>query len=294
MRNISIIGTGRLGLALAYALDRAGISPSGLFYHRHFPEIDAEFEPLASRIHPLKEFHDADGLVIIAVSDPAIRTVAELISSKLSGRSIVLHTSGARTSNELESCRQAGAAVASFHPLISISVPKAGSEQLSNANFCIEGDAEAVAAARQIAARLGAREFTIETKDKPLYHAAAVMTSGGVVALFANSIKMLESCGIETDDAIAVLYPLAASTVANLDATKPEKALTGTFARTDIETMRLHLEAITSSELTPETLELYLLLGRISLELALKNGADAAIVEKMLAEISIAKSGVRC
>jgi predicted short-subunit dehydrogenase-like oxidoreductase (DUF2520 family) len=84
-----------------------------------------------------------------------------------------------------------------------------------------------------------------------------------------------------------VLLPLLRSTLENLSAQAPSRALTGTFARADVETVRRHLAALEGQRL-PDALAVYALLGRHSLRLAAERGAEAESlgeIERALAEI---------
>jgi predicted short-subunit dehydrogenase-like oxidoreductase (DUF2520 family) len=65
------------------------------------------------------------------------------------------------------------------------------------------------------------------------------------------------------------LQPLLVSTVQNLETKDPAQALTGTFSRGDVETVKRHLAALQKSGLT-DALELYRLLGKRSLKMAKK------------------------
>ena len=73
----------------------------------------------------------------------------------------------------------------------------------------------------------------------------------------------------ETKEAQRILPPLLLTAVQNLADKDPARALTGTFSRGDIETVKRHLEALKSNELT-DALELYRLLGKRSLKLIKK------------------------
>ena len=75
--------------------------------------------------------------------------------------------------------------------------------------------------------------------------------------------------------------PLLESTVNNLKTSNPQQALTGTFARGDVATVRRHLDALSGTELA-EALEVYKLLGLHSLQLAEKNGLDAKLLNGKL------------
>ncbi len=181
--------------------------------------------------------------------------------------SIVLHTSGALSSDVLGPLTRIGFHVGSLHPLVSVSDPQTGHESLRGAFYCIEGDAAATRTARAIVRDLKGRSFTISSYDKPLYHAAAVMASGQVLALYDLATEMLVQCGLKRGNALRVLLPLLQSTVNNLSRSDPARALTGTFARGDIATVRRHLQALSGDGLL-EALEVYKLLGARSLKLA--------------------------
>jgi predicted short-subunit dehydrogenase-like oxidoreductase (DUF2520 family) len=146
-------------------------------------------------------------------------------------------------------------------------------EIFRGAFYCVEGDAAAARVARRLVRALGGRSFTVATDRKALYHAAAVMTSGHAVALFDTAARLLALCGLTDERAREVLLPLLASTLENLSALPPSRALTGTFARADADTVRKHLAALLASD-APAALAAYVLLGRHSLRLAEAAGAD--------------------
>jgi len=91
---------------------------------------------------------------------------------------------------------------------------------------------------------------------------------------------MLAACGLSKRKAQKVLVPLLESTVNNLKASNSEKALTGTFARGDVATVRRHLKALSGEELA-EALDVYKLLGLRSVQLAEKNGLDPQLLDQI-------------
>jgi predicted short-subunit dehydrogenase-like oxidoreductase (DUF2520 family) len=119
-----------------------------------------------------------------------------------------------------------------MHPLISVSDSVQGAESLHSAFFCIEGDVAARRVARSLVGALGAKSFSINTEDKALYHAAAVMASGHVTALFDIATEMLTGCGLTKHAARRVLLPLLRSTLENLYATTRAPSLEHTHAPT--------------------------------------------------------------
>jgi predicted short-subunit dehydrogenase-like oxidoreductase (DUF2520 family) len=69
--------------------------------------------------------------------------------------------------------------------------------------------------------------------------------------------------------------PLVESTLKNLETQDPARALTGTFKRGDVSTVRKHLAALESANL-PQALAAYVLLGQRSLLLARRRKANHA------------------
>jgi predicted short-subunit dehydrogenase-like oxidoreductase (DUF2520 family) len=212
----------------------------------------------------LRTLIDAD-LFLITVPDDQIASVARELSEINADRKLTaLHTSGALSSEVLAPLREKGWHTGSIHPLMSVSAVHDAS--LEGAYWSIEGDRSALRLGKQIVRDLGGKSFSIRAEDKPLYHAAAVMVSGNVVALFDVALEMLGECGLDRKTARAVLLPLIASTVRSLQTKTPEESLTGTFSRGDVETVKRHLASLKNKELA-EALDLYRLLGQRSLKL---------------------------
>lgn len=276
---VSIIGTGRLGTTLAVALAAQGYSIQSLVARRVQSArkaarlLDAEVQVLAAK--QLRTLIDAD-LFLITVPDDQIAGVARELSEINADRNVTaLHTSGALSSEVLEPLREKGWHTGSIHPLMSVS---AAGGSLQGAFWSVEGDSSALRLGKQIVSDLGGKSFSIRTEDKPLYHAAAVMVSGNVVALFDVALEMLGECGLDRKTARAVLLPLIASTVRSLETKSPEESLTGTFSRGDVETVKRHLDVMENKEVK----ELYKILGKRSLKIAGHNKDVARQIEKVL------------
>ena len=148
---------------------------------------------------------------------------------------------------------------------------------------------EAVETAEKIVADLGGVSFAVETKYKTLYHAAAVTACGHLVALIDVALEMLAKCGIGETSGREILLPLIRSTIDNLETQNTAQALTGTFARADLETFKNHAAAI-ENNLSPEILDIYLQLGMRSLPLAAKQGANIESLEKLRSAVLMAKN----
>jgi predicted short-subunit dehydrogenase-like oxidoreductase (DUF2520 family) len=265
---VSIIGTGRLGTTLAVALFHRGYSIRSLVARtaqsarKAASLLDAEVQALAAK--QLRTLICAD-LFLITVPDDQIAGVARELGEINADRKVTaLHTSGALSSDVLAPLRDKGWHTGSIHPLISVSGTQDGDASLRGAFWSVEGDRSALRLGKEIVRELGGKSFSIRSEDKPLYHAAAVMVSGNVVALFDVALEMLGECGLDRQTARAILLPLIASTVRSLETKTPEASLTGTFSRGDVETVKRHLGVLKNKEVQ----ELYRILGRRSLEIA--------------------------
>lgn len=289
---ISIIGVGRLGGALALALAKD-------FEIEHLVvRKRANAEKIARIINAkLLIFEEvekiASDVLVIATRDSEIEKVAGNLAGKLKVRPIIFHTSGSLSSRVLQNLKKIGCPTGSFHPLVSLSDPFLGKERFKGAYFCIEGSTEAVRIAEKIVEKLEGRSFSIETKYKSLYHASAVTACGHLVALIDTAIEMLARCGLESSEAKKILLPLVESTLENLTKQTPAEALTGTFARAEVEIFKKHLKTIRDN-VSEEALETYLQLGERSLHLAEEQNVSRENLEKLRREILLAKKKLRC
>lgn len=289
-----------MGTTLGRALSDHGYNVEAVAAHhrasarRAAKLIGLNTKPLAaSELNSLPESE----LILITTPDDVIGAVAEQLSRRSNPKvksskarvpvRVVLHASGALSSEVLAPLRRAGFAVGSVHPLVSISDRASGIDAFRNAFFCLEGDGGAVSMARSIVRTLGGQSFSLSPDNKPLYHAAAVIASGHVVALLDIATEMLVECGLSQQRARAVLVPLLQSTVANLLAQTPARALTGTFARGEADTARRHLGAISARNLH-DALAAYAILGKRSLQLAAQSGMDRKALSEIRKEIGYA------
>ncbi len=282
---ISIVGAGRLGQAFAVALQQCGYPISALVA-RHQQKAEKAARnltnpTLALSANRLAEL-PATELVLISTPDDVIEELAVTLADlNRSGKGrVVLHTSGALSSQVLAPLAKKGFQTGSLHPLVSVSEPLTGARALHRAFFCVEGSLRAKGLAKAIVLDLGGRSFTIATEKKTLYHTAALTASPQLTALFDIAVELLSSCGLTKKQAQRVFMPLLESTVNNLKTSTPQAALTGTFARGDVETVRRHIKALSGNDLA-EVLQIYKLLGKHSLELAKKNGLDPARVKQI-------------
>lgn len=287
-KSVSIIGAGRLGGALAIALEKRGYKIVNLVSRSaESAKILSEKLSSAPEICSIENLFESNPseVVFITTPDPEIEKTAENLSrlkERAAEQTVFLHTSGALSSEILVSLRKINAKVGSMHPLVSVSDAFIGAEKFRGAFFCLEGDAEVVEVSKKIVADLEGNSFSIPTAQKSLYHAAAVICAGHMVALFDLAAETLSDCGLEKAEARKILLPLVRSTIENLQKQTPASALTGTFARADLATMQRHLESLQNKSALP----IYVELGKRSLRLAAQQGAEPETIEKMRQELA--------
>ena len=204
-RGVVVIGLGNWGSSLAAALDSRGLLAE---------RVHARGRNSQMRRHLLK----MDARVLwLCVPDAAIASAAEWIVSQrkdLHGQTVV-HSSGALDRSVLAVAERAGARTASAHPMMSF--PTRRVVALKGTRFGVEA-ADAVTRRELFALvrRMGGKPFAIDGRGKAMYHAAAMFGSPLMVATLAAGVRAMCEAGIGEREALALLGPMAAATVANV------------------------------------------------------------------------------
>lgn len=290
--SFAIIGCGRVGTSLARHLAKAGYRPAGFFSRTRQSALNAAKaagnEP-AVFDDPWAAAANAE-VVFLTTPDHAIAATCQLISQNKGVRekSVVLHCSGALSSNVLTAASEGGAVIGSMHPLQSFAAVTE-SNPFAGIKVAIEGEAAAVDCAWQLAADLGADPISIRTEGKTLYHAAAVVASNYLVTLMRLSFQLLQASGVAESEAYSVLKPLISGTLTNIEQVGMPDALTGPIARGDVETVSAHLAAI--RQLSPEAADLYGRLGRATIDIATAKGTLSKSDADQLVELFGKQSG---
>jgi predicted short-subunit dehydrogenase-like oxidoreductase (DUF2520 family) len=262
---IAIVGPGRLGRALALGLKRAQftiseiVSGSSAASKRKAGDLARKVKAHASTSDRARL--DAD-LVWFCVPDREIASSSRQLASLVDWRKkIAFHSSGALASHELKSLRQAGAAVASVHPLMTFVTGSMPS--LIGVPFAMEGDAAAVRSARQIVRALGGEAFTIRKQYKAAYHAWGAFASPLLVAMLVTAEQLARKAGLSAVGARKKMLPIVRQTIANYGALGAAGAFSGPIVRGDAEIVRKHLQV---ARKVPEATHIYLALARAALQ----------------------------
>jgi len=291
--NISIIGCGKVGAAIAQLAAGAGRNVSALASRNPDRARD-----LAVRIgNPaaacdIPRAAGAGRLVLLTVSDDAIEPLCgELARADAFGAgSIVAHCSGALGSEILAAARDScGCLIASMHPLTTFPTAAAAVEKFAGTYCFCEGDAGATDALMELAGDIGGKPMLISSEAKVLYHAAAVMACNYLTALLDAAVTLCAQAGIDRRTALEALGPLAGATLENVTKLGPPAALTGPIARGDARTVARHLEALARCD--SDLRDFYRIAGKWALQLAAvrddhnqgdQNRANDDIIAKLL------------
>lgn len=193
---------------------------------------------------------------VLAVGDDQIGAACAALAEAvpLAG-SVVFHCSGALASDQLRAAREAGALVASVHPIRSFADPLAVVAQFAG-TFCgVEGDAGALALLTPALRVIGAQPVPIEASAKTVYHAAAVFASNYLVTVLDAALRAYQAAGIPEPVARQLAQPLASESMANVFWLGAAAALTGPIARGDSATVERQQRAVDGWD--PATGELY-------------------------------------
>ncbi|PYT94652.1 MAG: DUF2520 domain-containing protein, partial [Acidobacteria bacterium] len=263
-KTLAIIGAGRVGRALGRRLREAGWR-IGVVVTRSEPTARRAVRFIgAGRPHGAMTRHLLlSRVLLVATPDDAIpgvaRELARMGAEELRGK-IVLHTSGALDSRVLALVKECGAAVGSMHPLQTFS--GVGVPALEGRVFAVEGDTVGVRAAKQIARALGGSPVRIAGDRKTLYHAAAALASGHVLALVEAATQLLISLGMKHTEAERAVLPLTRQVLDNSERLGPRAAWTGPLARGDYKIVEAHLRALRDSHV--EAAQAYEALNRLA------------------------------
>ena len=264
---ISFIGCGRVGTSLAKYFKDRDLNVIGM--NDRTPQNgqeSAEFVGVPFFVDRAELITGAD-VIFLTVSDGAISTVWNEIKSEcnmaqLCGKTFV-HCSGALSSAIFSSGddNHTHIAAASLHPAQAFCDKYESYRSLPQTVFTAEYDIPQNMPNRitELLAFLGNRYVIIDGEQKAKYHAANVMASNCMVALFSLAQQALAECGISEEVSRSLLGSLAVGNAENILHNGVVKALTGPIDRGDAATVGKHL-----SVLNGETLDIY---KQLSLEL---------------------------
>ena len=222
---VGIIGAGAVGTALGAALHRAGwpvvaVASRDEGRRNQFRSLVPGVRAFAEAAPVLDEAE----LILLAVPDDAIPELASEL--RLYGGQALVHTSGVLGAEALEPARAAGTQVGAFHPLVAFADTERAIAALHGATVAVEGDDELATLLATMADALGATAVRLAPGSKAAYHAAAVLSAGGFVALLDAIAELGRAAGLDEAGALAVYGGLIEQTLGNARALGIRASLT--------------------------------------------------------------------
>jgi predicted short-subunit dehydrogenase-like oxidoreductase (DUF2520 family) len=282
--NISVVGAGRVGTAMAVLLSRAGHRIVAVAGRGPTRDRAARFLPDVSFLEPVDAARAGD-LVVLGVPDDEIPPTAARIADAGGFRPghWVAHLSGASGLEVLKSARTAGARPLALHPLQTFPDVAGALDRIPGCAMAVTAeDAEGYTVGERIAGDLTARAFRLDDAKRPLYHAAAVFASNYLIVASGTAEELFRDAGVP--DPRGAMLPLQRATLDNVERLGPEAALTGPAVRGDASTIERNLVALRDA--APHAVAAYVELCELALELAAGGGRLTAdrrtVVEEVL------------
>ncbi len=269
--DITIVGPGRAGMALALAASRAGhriISVVG----RDRERTAAAADLVSASARLVGDEPDGGDLLVIAVRDAAITPAAASLGDT-SGFTAAVHLSGFTPVAALAPLEAMIGRLGSFHPLQTLPNAAVGAGRLAGAHIAVTADEPLRGTLHELAVSLGSVPFDLADDAKALYHAAAAAAANFPLASLTMASDLFAAAGVPFDAA----RPLVEAVVANAFDLGPRAALTGPVARGDEATVAGQLGAVEAD--APEWRAGFVAFVRELARISGRSGEFAALVD---------------
>lgn len=224
-----IIGLGNVGFSLSLYLKEKNFF--FLWWTRNenkrekYKDIIGECEK-----EPFKVFENSD-FIFICIKDDEIENFVKNINIK--GKKMAVHLSGSLSLSVLNSLKEKGFYIGSFHPIQTFSSPS--SSYFKNIYASFVGDEEIY----EVLKRLfngDIKIIKVTEEEKFLIHLASTISSNFFVFLLRKSEEILKDKNLSVE----ILFPLTRTTFENIKKEGVYKALTGPAKRKDYHTLLRH------------------------------------------------------
>ncbi|MFB8393065.1 MULTISPECIES: Rossmann-like and DUF2520 domain-containing protein [Streptomyces] len=266
---VGVVGAGRVGPALAVALQQAGHRPvavSGV--SDASVRRAARMLPDVPLVPPAQVLELAD-LVLLTVPDDALPSLVEGLAETGAVRpgQLLVHTSGRYGTAVLDPARRAGALPLALHPAMTFTGTEVDVQRLAGCSFGVTAPDELRLAAEALVIEMGGEPEWIAEENRALYHAALALGANHLVTLVAQSLELLRTAGVAHPD--RMLGPLLGAALDNA-LRSGDAALTGPVARGDAGTVAAHISQLRRH--APGTVAGYLAMARTTADRALAHG----------------------
>ncbi|MER5310059.1 DUF2520 domain-containing protein [Streptomyces sp. NPDC002773] len=266
---VGVVGAGRVGPALAAALQLAGHRPVAVSAVSDASRRRAAaLLPEVPVVEPARVLALAD-LVLLTVPDDALPGLVEGLAETGAVRpgQLIVHTSGRYGVRVLDPARRAGALPLALHPAMTFTGTPVDVQRLAGCSFGVTAPEQLRLAAEALVIEMGGEPEWIAEEARPLYHAALALGANHLVTLVAQSMELLGKAGVSAPD--RMLGPLLGAALDNA-LRSGDSALTGPVARGDAGTVAAHVAELRKH--APGTVAGYLAMARTTADRALAHG----------------------
>lgn len=270
----ALAGPGKVGESLARWTVAAGASCLRIGARQPARAAALAAEVGAAAV-PLAELATEEcDLLLLCVADAALVEVAADLARRPQAP-VILHVSGSLAADALAPLAAAGRATGSCHPLVAFAAVRPAPPRPFAVGF--DGAPAAGAAARRLAEAWGAEAIPVPAAERAVYHLAATLAAGGVIATLAAAAELGRRAGLEAafERGLLALARSALDEAARATAGNPAglaAGVTGAWARGDLPTVQRHLAAV--ARRAPERLGLLLALGEETLRQRRERGLE--------------------
>lgn len=234
MTTVVLLGTGNIATHL-FGVFSASENIHLKQVYNHSEESLIPFRDKTDVTTSLDDLQEAD-IYLLALKDDVISKISAQLESK---KGIVAHTSGAVSMEALKNCRRPGV----FYPLQTFSkkIPVKHTE----IPFCLEAKFPAdLEILQKLAEDISGKAYHISSPQRKKLHLAAVFVCNFVNHLYAIGEKICEEHHIPFE----ILQPLILETAAKVKIASPAELQTGPAIRNDQNTIKAHLELLSTNE----------------------------------------------
>jgi len=271
---ISFIGAGKIGLSLGRYFVNKNLKVVGYFDISKSLADKAAAETETIVFQNYREIIDQSDIIFVTVPDGVINSVWEnLLTYKIKDK-LVVHTSGALSSQVFSGARERNCKVMSIHPMMTFAGGDTEIEKMEKMPLTIEGDLEKF---KYFLEKLPNNKFAISPNKKVNYHLAGVFASNLLISVIHRAIENIEKSGLEAGKEI--IFPIIEKTIENIKEKGTSRSITGPLERGDIDTILKHLEVQHGVEK-----KLYKAASLELLEILKDNDRDYSEIKKLLEE----------
>jgi predicted short-subunit dehydrogenase-like oxidoreductase (DUF2520 family) len=271
---IGLIGCGRVGTTICYLLRKNNTIVGA--YDKNKMNEKKTIKVLRIKDNPsYKELIDQSEALLIATPDDVIVDAYRQAHKYLKGQKYIYHFSGILPADSIPKTRNVYRA--SVHPFATfpeMTVPS-GKQRFF---LSIEGDIQAVRAARRIFPRSNFTLKKIRKKDKTMYHLIGVFSSNLLVGLTASIHELAQRIDWHEKELGQMVYPIMKQTLINIERLGAAGALSGPVHRGDIRVIRKHIQSLRKDR---DLLQIYKALSRLLAD-RMGDGKRKRILKRLL------------